>query len=476
MSLPNGIVAVLKRDCPTCELVVPVLGEIAAAGPSLTIYSQDDPTFPETMDVIDDTDLDISFHNNVETVPTLIRVADGQEVGRTVGWNRDSWQDLSGVADLGADLPEQRPGCGSLSVDPMTANALRVRFSSVPLQARRVDLASLEDPIEAAFDRGWSDGLPVVPPTEYRVLAMLDGTSRDPADEVCLVPPDLKPLTVEHVAINAVMAGCKPEYMPVVLAAVEAACSEEFNMHGLLATTYFSGPIVIVNGPIAKAIGMNAAGNVFGQGNRANLTIGRAVQLIIRNVGGGRPGEVDMAMQGSPGKLGFCFAELTDGSPFEALATTRGMEPDTNAVTLFAGQGPTPIIDQLSRDPESLSRSFAGALKASGHHKLVIGFDAMLAVGQEHGRIFTEAGWDKARLMTELEGLLTLDSDDLIRGVGGITEGLPEAFAGTQLPKYRAGGMNIIHAGGPAGLFSAILTGWVGGSMGSELVTKEITQ
>ncbi len=127
MSLPNGIVAVVKRDCPTCELVVPVLGEIAAGGPPLTIYSQDDPTFPETMTVIDDTDLDISFHNEVETVPTLIKVEDGKEVDRTVGWSRQNWQKITGIMNLGPDLPEQRPGCGSLSVDPMTANALRVR-------------------------------------------------------------------------------------------------------------------------------------------------------------------------------------------------------------------------------------------------------------------------------------------------------------------------------------------------------------
>ncbi len=475
MSLPDGIVAVVKHDCPTCELVVPALAQIRESGSPLTIYTQDDPDFPAGMAVVDDTNLDISFHNDIETVPTLIRVADGVEVERTVGWSRDGWRSVSGVSDIGAELPEMRPGCGSLSVDPAIANELRVRFSSVPLQARRVDLATLEDPIEAAFDRGWSDGLPVVPPTEARVLNMLDGTSRNPGDFVCDVPPDLAPLTVEHVAINAVMAGCKPEYMPVLLAAVEAACSDEFNMHGLLATTYFSGPIIIVNGPIAKAIGMNSGGNAFGQGNRANATIGRALQLIVRNVGGGRPGQVDMSMQGSPGKVGFCFAENTDDSPFEALATTRGLAEGVNAVTLFAGQGPSPIIDQLSRDPESLAKSFAGALKAAGHHKLVIGFDAMLAVGMEHGRIFAEAGWDKARLAAELDQLLLLDSDELIRGVGGITEGLPEAFAGSQLPKYRAGGMNIIHVGGPAGLFSSLLTGWVGGAKGSELVTKEIT-
>jgi hypothetical protein len=475
MSLPDGIVAVVKQDCPTCELVIPVLGEIRDGAKPLTIYTQDDPAFPAGMDVVDDTDLDISCHNDIETVPTLIRVSNGVEAERTVGWSRDGWQSLTGIESLGADLPEMRPGCGSLSVDPTIANELRVRFSSVPLQARRVDLATLEDPIEAAFDRGWSDGLPVVPPTESRVLSMLDGTSRGPGDFVCDVPPDLSPLTVEHVAINAVMAGCKPEYMPVLLAAVEAACSDEFNMHGLLATTYFSGPIIIVNGPIAKAIGMNSEGNAFGQGNRANSTIGRALQLIVRNVGGGRPGQVDMAMQGSPSKLGFCFAEKSDDSPFEALATTRGLPPETNAVTLFAGQGPTPIIDQLSRNPESLARSFAGSLRAAGHHKLVIGFDTMLAVGPEHGRVFSEAGWDKTRLASELQTLLTLDTDELITGVGGITEGLPEAFAGTQLPKFRDGGMNIIHVGGPAGLFSSLLTGWVGGSKGSELVTKEIT-
>lgn len=475
MSLPDGIVAVVKRDCPTCELVVPVLGEIRNGAESLTIYTQDDPAFPAGMEVVDDTDLDISFHNDIETVPTLMRVSNGVETDRTVGWSRDGWQSLTGIESLGSDLPEMRPGCGSLSVDPTIANELRVRFSSVPLQARRVDLATLEDPIEAAFDRGWSDGLPVVPPTEARVLSMLDGIGREPGDFVCDVPPDLNPLTVEHVAINAVMAGCKPEYMPVLLAAVEAACSDEFNMHGLLATTYFSGPIIIVNGPITKAIGMNSGGNAFGQGNRANSTIGRALQLIVRNVGGGRPGQVDMAMQGSPGKIGFCFAENTEDSPFEALATTRGLAPGTNAVTLFAGQGPSPIIDQLSRDPESLAKSFAGALRACGHHKLVIGFDAMLAVGPEHGRVFAKAGWDKARLTSELQTLLTLDTDELIRGVGGITEGLPEAFAGTQLPKFRDGGMNIVHVGGPAGLFSSLLTGWVGGQKGSELVTKEIT-
>src|SRR6202022_1043581 len=138
------------------------------------------------------------------------------------------------------------------------------------------------------------------------------------------------------------------------LACVEAVCTDEFNMHGLLATTHFASPVVVVNGPIPKRIGMNSGGNVLGQGNRANSSIGRALQLVVRNVGGGRPGGVDRATLGNPGKLSFCFAEDEQGSPWESLAAERGVTGD--AVTLFAGEGPRGIIDQLSRTPESLAR------------------------------------------------------------------------------------------------------------------------
>jgi hypothetical protein len=474
-TLPDGLVAVVKRDCPTCELVAPVLDRLTDGKPNLTVFTQDDPTFPDGLaGVVDDTDLSMSWHHEIETVPTLMKVEDGVEVERTVGWSRTAWQTLTNVADLGADLPEQRPGCGSLSVDPNLADQLAVRFGGSSLSSRRVTIAALEDEFEAAFDRGWTDGLPVIPPTEIRVMRMLEGTSRDPGDVVATVPPDLNEVTVEQVAINAVMAGCKPEYLPVVLAAVEAACGDAFNMHGLLATTYFSGPVIVVNGPIANRIGMNSAHNVLGQGNRANMTIGRALQLVVRNLGGGRPGEVDMAALGSPGKLGLCFAEREHDSPFEPLAVHRGLAPGTDAVTLFAGHGPTAIADQLSRTPESLSRSLAASLRNEMHPKLAMGFDAMLLISPEHGRIFTEAGWDRARLQQELNELLALNGDDMIRGADGIAEGLPEGFAGATIPKFRPGGLQVVHAGGDAGLFSAILGGWVAGPKGSEPTTIEI--
>jgi len=471
VQLPDGLVAVVKRDCPTCLLVVPVLQQLAAST-VITVASQDDPDWPADVRRYDDTSLELSWRQKVHTVPTLLRVVDGEEVARVEGWLRPQWEELTGVSGLGPDLPEHRPGCGSKSVEWGVEDELERRYGGRVLSARTVELADLEDEVEAAYDRGWTDGLPVVPPTETRVLRMVAG--RDPAEVVAVVPPDLVACTVEKVAINAVMAGCLPEHLPVVLAAVEAACTDDFNAHGLLATTYFSSPVVVVNGPIARAVGMNSGVNALGQGNRANATIGRALQLVIRNVGGGRPGEVDRATLGNPGKYTFCFAEAEDGSPFEPLHVSRGAAPGSSAVTLFAGAGVTPVVDQLSRTPESLARTFALALRAVAHPKLAYAFDAMLVLCPEHGRVFADAGWDRARLLAELDALLVLAPDDLRRGSGGIDEGMPPGLDLAPLPKFRPGGLLLVHAGGTAGMFSAVIGGWVSGDTGSSPVTKEI--
>jgi hypothetical protein len=313
-----------------------------------------------------------------------------------------------------------------------------------------------------------------VPPTEERVLRMLTGTTRAADDVVAVVPPDLVEVTVEKIAINAVMAGCKPEYLPWVIAAVEAICTDEFNIHGVLATTMPVGPVIICNGPGTKAIGMNAGGNAMGQGNRANLTIGRAVQLVVRNIGGGRPGEVDRATHGNPGKISFCFAELEDGSPFTSLATSRGVPVGNNAVTVFAGEGPRVIVDQLSRTPESLASSIAGCLRAAHHPKLVMGFDNVLVVGPEHARVFADAGWDRDRVLAELHARLQMPGSELIRGAGGIAEGVPEWLKDATLGKFRPDGILMVHAGGGAGLFSASIGGWANGDVGSKPVTREV--
>ena len=471
----TGYIAVVKRDCATCRLIEPAIRALAESH-DLRLYSQDDPDFPASVSaVIDERELELSYRLSIEIVPTLIQFQDGEETARLVGWRRESWRQLTNLPALGADLPEFSPGCASKSIEPGMPEKLAYKFGDTVLQARRVDVASQQDEQELMYERGWSDGLPLVPPTEERVLKMLSGTSRSPSEIIGVIPPDNVACTIEKVAINAVMAGCKPEYMPVALAAVEAACLHEFCMHGVLATTYFAGPIVIVNGPIAERIGMNWSHNVLGQGNRANSTIGRALQLVIRNVGGGRPGGVDRATLGQPGKVGFCFAEREHDSFWESLAVERGFSADQSTVTLFAGGGVHPIGDQKSRAPESLTRSLALTLQTVYHRKIYGRTDALLVISPDNMRVFREAGWSKARFREALEESLTADGRELLAGEDGIAEGMPAYLADKRLSKFRPGGLLIAHAGGGAGMWSAVITGWAAsGPHGSVPVTVAI--
>jgi hypothetical protein len=471
MTLPltDGLLIVVKSDCDTCLLILPVLDELGDA----VIASQDDPSFPHD-GVIDDTELALSWELQTETTPTVYRVEAGEVVESAAGWHRGRWEAVTGRSGLGAGLPDSRPGCGSKVFEPDVHARLLRRYSPSALGSRRVELGSAEDPFEAMFARGWSDGLPLVPPTEERVARMLTGTERAADEVVCSMPPDLVDCTVEKVAVNAVMAGCLPEHLPVVLAAVEAAATDSFNIHGLAATTYFSGPIVIVNGPVAKRISMNSGVNALGPGNRANATIGRALNLVVRNVGGSIPGGVDRSTLGHPGKLTFCFAEDEDDSPWDSLAMERGFEREDSTVTLFAGHGPTEIWDQLSRTAESLAASFAGQLQRVSHSKLALMFDAVVIVSPEHARVFAEAEWDKTRLRAELLERLTRPGHEMLRGASGIAEGMPAALAGGPIPKFRDDGLWFVRAGGRAGLFSAILPGWVNGDMGSRMTTVAI--
>jgi hypothetical protein len=346
------------------------------------------------------------------------------------------------------------------------------------LAARKIEYGEHDDPIEMCFERGWSDGLPVTPPTDARVLQMLKGTQRRPDDIVGKIPPNLADCTVEKVAINAVMAGCKPEYLPVLLAALEAALEPLFTLHGVLATTYFSSPIIIVNGPVAQRIGMNSGINALGQGNRANATIGRALNLIVRNVGGGRPGEADRATLGAPSKFTLCFAEDESDPAWEPLSVARGFARGVSTVTLFQGHGVEAFVDQKSRTPEQLTRSLAMSLVKLGHPKLVQGARAVLVLSPEHYAIYREAGWDRKRIERALYEATIRPGKDLVAGADGVGEGIPASRAGEMVPKFHEDGLMVVRAGGAAGLFSAILPGWLAGRKREELqpVTKEIRE
>jgi hypothetical protein len=473
-------VAFVKQDCPTSVLAMPVLREIEAlvgrSGGRLEVHVQDDISFATGFShASDDTALATSYHYNIDTVPTLIRLAGGQEDARAVGWRRSEWQAITGIPGLGEGLPEYRPGCGSKTMDPGMPARLKVKYGNTGLASRRIEVAALSDPVETCYERGWTDGLPVVPPTEERVLEMLDGTARAPQEIIGRIPPNLAECTVEKVAINAVMAGCRPEYMPVVLTAIEAALTPAFGLHGVLATTNACAPVVMVNGPIARTIGMNAKGNVFGQGNRANAAIGRTLQLVVRNVGGGRPGEIDRSVFGSPAKYSFCFAEDEDDPRWESYAVSLGYSPKASTVTVFPGDGITQIIDHISRQPEDLCRSYAGCIRAiygTGH---IIGVQAFLAIAREHAIVFYDAGWSKARVREELLGLLKIPVREVVSGRAGLM-GLTEEEKSNPdnlVPKFKNGTFNIIRAGGYAGKYSAIIPS-IGGRGSIEPVTREI--
>jgi hypothetical protein len=272
----------------------------------------------------------------------------------------------------------------------------------------------------------------------------------------------------------------------VVLAAVEAACTDQFNMHGLLCTLWFSGPIIIVNGPIRRQIGMNTDKNALGQGNRANSTIGRALQLVVRNVGGGKPGVggIDRSALGAPSKVGWCFAEDEENLPdgWDPLSVTRGFERGQDAVTLFAGHGPIGCIDQISRTPESLIRTLAQQLHGVGNRKLPS--EAMIVMTPEHMNVFEAAGWTRAKFYEELEPLLQMDPELSARGAQGIEEGIPTrgneetvfgSASGQTVRKLPDWSPMIVRAGGGAGGFSAILEGWVPGAKGSTPITHLVS-
>src|SRR5919201_3164813 len=237
----------------------------------------------------------------------------------------------------------------------ITEPAYLPRDSLAGMTAGRVtaDVATT-DPIEALFDKGVTDGLPVVPPTRERVDRAIEASGRAANEVVALVPPNYGRATVEKIAVNAVMAGCRPEYLRVVLAAVEAVCDEAFDLHGVSATTNAPAPLLIINGPVRKALDVNCGAGVFGPGWRANATIGRAVRLVCVNVGGAVPGVVSMSTLAHPGRYTYCIGENEEASTRESLAVEHGFAADESTVAVLAADAPLGVYDQRSRRAEDL--------------------------------------------------------------------------------------------------------------------------
>jgi hypothetical protein len=259
-----------------------------------------------------------------------------------------------------------------------------------PLQ----DVGDFWEWFELALARGWTDGLVVAPPTVERVEAIVDHLRRDPKELVGVIGPKDGLATIEQIAINCAMAGCAPEHVPVVIAAVEAMLEPEFNLHGVQSTTNAVAPLVIVSGPIVKTLGFNAKEGAFGGGSRANACVGRAVRLILWNIGGGIPGETDMASQGQPAKYCFCAAETAEQSPWEPLHVERGLAADQSAVTVFACQSPAPI--RALGTAGRILNLIASTIPTTGVNMFHTAGQFLLSFGAKPAQELARGGYSKA--------------------------------------------------------------------------------
>ena len=271
------------------------------------------------------------------------------------------------------------------------------------LQARQLQVSASPAQMQDYFEaQGWTDGLPVVPPTPELVTAMVEGSGLAADAEVASIAPRMAAATVEKVAINAVMAGCRPEFMPVVVAALRAMARPEFNLAGVQGTTHPVAPLVMVNGPIRERIGINCGSNAFGQGFRANATIGRAVRLVLINIGQGIPGKTDMATFGTPCKFSYCAGENEEKSPWEPYHVEHGMAATDSAVMVHAGEAPHNIQDHASASPDELLLTIEGTMNTVGNNNVGLCGEMLLVLGPEHARILAKNGMSKNDIRQEL--------------------------------------------------------------------------
>jgi len=341
---------------------------------------------------------------------------------------------------------------------------------AIALGSKRHVVADTEDPIEFCYRQGWTDGLPVVPPTPERVEAMLAAAGLEPAQPVARIEHRAVVVTAEKLAVNAVMAGCRPEYMPVLVAALEGMADPRWGYHGPGTSTGGAGVLLIVNGPIARRLGINAEGDVFGPGHRANATIGRAVRLVMRNVCGSRDA-LDRSTLGHPGRYTYVIAENEADSPWPPLHVERGLRPEQSAVTVMAAEAPHQFYNQLSRTAEGVLTTLCDDMRISGN---VMGQPQyLLVLAGEHMRIIAGDGWTKAdirRFVFEH----TQNSHAHLKRTHRMAGELQPGDETRLRPLVETpDDILVVAAGGRAGAFSAYVPGW-GSKRSSQAVTVPV--
>jgi peroxiredoxin len=495
----KALVVFFETDCPTCQLALPYLNGLKQDSVQVIGLSQDDErstrefvgqlkiSYPVELD----SGLKISRAYNPQNVPTFYLLdGDGQVQQTLVGFDKKGLNDLASalgqppIAPADDGTPAWKPGCSSRHLEPkgdgaaVESGSKMLRRSGDP--ASRITLRDDEDPFEYCRKQ-FGDALPVVPPTVEKVEAIVKASGLAPETVIARVPPFYGEATVEKIAANAVMAGCVPEIMRVLLPLVRAACDERFNIHGVQATTHFAAPLMMINGPVRQELGFWSKQNVFSNVARANSSLGRAFQLILLNIGGGRPDGIDMSALGNPGKFSFCIAENEEENPWEPFHVTRGFKREQSAVSLFAAEPPRGVSEHTAPAGKTVLETISFALATVWSYRTCLMPEAIVILCPEHVKTIHRDGITKEQarqFLFENTGVPVRHYSPAERAEGTqLAANYKEITVRGErcYQKFRSPeAISIFVAGGTAGKFSAVIGSWSTGPAGSQMVTYPI--
>jgi peroxiredoxin len=501
----KAVVVFFETDCPTCQLALPYLNALKSDSIQVIGLSQDDER--STQEFVNqlkiaygvelDSGLKISRAYAPQTVPTFYLLDESGHVQKTLaGFDKQGLNELATllnhapIAPPDDGAPPWKPGCSSRHLEPEAQRGIQeqektqengakfLRRTGEP--ASRITLRDEEDPFEYCRTQ-FGDALPVVPPTVEKVEAMVKASGLAPEMVIARVPPFYGEATVEKIAANAVMAGCVPEMMRVLLPLLRAACDERFNIHGVQATTHFAAPLVMINGPVRQELGFWSKQNVFSNVARANSSLGRAFQLILLNIGGGRPDGIDMSALGNPGKFSFCIAENEEENPWEPFHVTRGLKREQSAVSLFAAEPPRGVSEHTAHAGKTVLETISFALATVWSYRTCLMPEAIVILCPEHVKTIHRDGFTKEQarqFLFENTGIpvrhyvpgARAEGTQLAANYKEITVRGEKCYQKFRLPEA----ISIFVSGGTAGKFSAVMGSWSTGPTGSQMVTYPI--
>src|ERR1051326_167453 len=493
------LVVFFETDCPTCQLALPYLNALAMSSTRVIGLSQDDDAstreFVRQLKIAYPVELDhglkISRAYDPPSVPTFYLLDEHGQVQRTLaGFAKTGLNDLAAsvghepiaLPDDGA--PSWKPGCSSrhlepeLQADGEAGSRVFLRRAAEP--ASRITLQDHENVFEYCYTK-FGDALPVIPPTIEKVEAMVQASGLPAETVVGRVPPVYGEATVEKIAANAVMAGCVPGMMRVLLPLVRAACDERFNLHGVQATTHFAAPLVMINGPVRRELGFWSRQNLFSNIARANSSLGRAFQLILLNIGGGRPDGIDMSALGNPGKFSFCIAENEEENPWEPFHVTRGLRREQSALSLFAAEPPRGVSEHTAPAGKTVLETISFTLATVWSYRTCLMPEAIVFLCPEHVKTIHRDGFTKEQVrqfLFENTGVPVrhyskeerAEGTQLAANYKEITVRGEKCYQKFRSPEQ----IHILVAGGTAGKFSAVIGSWSTGPAGSQMVTYPI--